>query len=151
MKKLTRTFLILFIFQMAVVGYCQSPSKGVLIGKVQDKSLSLMISEESIQVGLSSLFSPDGQNFDLKSVEIIEYQNRYFLKILGYENQKCMVALKESNGDLFELNDISIPIVVCTGCNDGCEPQFEEGSWHCSDGCPECIKTTAATDHYIFK
>ena len=136
---------------MAVVGYCQNPSKGVLIGKVQEKALGLIISQESIEIGLTSLLSPAGQNFDLKSVEIVEYQNRYFLKILGNENQKCMVALEESNGDLFELNDISIPIVVCSGCDEGCEPQFEEGSWHCSDGCSECIKSTTASDHYIFK
>ncbi|NQU54589.1 MAG: hypothetical protein HQ522_18870 [Bacteroidetes bacterium] len=147
----TKTFLILLVLQMTVIGCGEKSSTGPLIGKIQDESLNLVISTEKIQNGLTNLFSPSGNNFVVKSVEIIEYQNRYFLRITGNENQKCMVALKESKGDLFELNDNNLPIVICSGCPDGCEPLFAEGGWYCSEGCPQCIKTSSVSDHYIFE
>jgi hypothetical protein len=147
----TKAFLILLVFQMTVIGCGEKTSTGPLIGKIQDKSLNLVISTGKIQDGLTNLLSPSGQNFIVQSVEIIEYQNIYFLRITGNENQKCMIALKESKGVLFELNYKNIPIVVCSGCDDGCEPRLEDGGWYCSDGCSQCIKSSSVSDHYIFE
>ena len=152
MKKIiTRAFLILCVVQITIIGCNNNVSTGPLIGKIEDKSLSLIISIEKIQNGLTSLLSPSGQNFIVKTVEINEYQNRYFLKVTGIENQKCMIALKEYKGKLFELNENNIPIVVCTGCDDGCEPKLKEEGWYCSEGCSNCIKTSSISDQYIFE
>ena len=106
---------------------------------------------EKIQNGLTTLLTPSNNNSTVETAKIIEYQNKYFLKITGREDEKCMVVLKETNGDLFESKDNNIPIVVCYGCAEGCEPRFEDGNWYCTEGCPECVKSSSISDRYIFE
>lgn len=152
MKKFaTKSLFILLVFQLTFLGCNTKSSTGLLIGKIQDNSFILEISTKKIQKGLSNLLSHSGQDFVIKSVEIVKYQNRFFLKVNGHEDQKCMIALKEYYGELFELNDKNTPIIVCKGCENGCEPKLKNGVWYCSDGCSECFKTSSVSENYIFK
>lgn len=148
---LKRAILILMLVPILIVGCNNKVSNGPIIGKVEGKSLNLSISLEKVQEGLNSLLSPSGQELIMKTVGIIEYQDKYFLKITGHSYQKCMIPLKEQNGILYEDIASDIPIIICSGCDDGCEPVLLENGWYCSEGCAECVKSTSVSDYYIFE
>ena len=149
-ENIIKTILILVLMQMILLG-CENNSEAPLIGQVDDDSITILISKEKIQDGLTSFLTPSQQDFIVYSIDIVDYQNKYFLKLTGVDNQKCMIALKEHKGKLFELNDNKIPMVICTGCDEGCEPKLTEKGWYCSDGCSSCEKSVSVSDNYIFK
>ena len=150
-KGIMKAILVLLLFQIIIIGCVKKPSNGPLIGNIQGEKFKLEISIDKVQDGLTSLLTPSAQNFIIKSAEIINYENRYFLKVIGNENQKCLIALKEYEEKLYELNDNAIPIVVCSGCDEGCEPILTDNGWSCIGECSECNKTESISDHYIFE
>jgi|GEM_PF-1951543 len=150
-KKLIEKAFFAFILLIFINACTSDDSHGPLIGEINDKDINFEISIDKIQNGLTTLLAPSKSDFIIGNVEIVKKQNLYFLMITGREGQKCMVALKEIRGKLYEASSKTIPIVVCSGCTDGCEPNWTEEGWYCSDGCEDCEKSTTVSDFYIFK
>jgi hypothetical protein len=151
MKKIIKPALLFSLVILAILGFQNNAKHGPLIATNNNGTFSVEISKEKIENSLNSLLTPANSDFKIESYSIVEYQNRKYLKIIGTSNEKCMVALEELNGALYELNDNSIPIVVCYGCNDGCNPQLKSGGWACTDGCTDCGKSASISDQYIFE
>lgn len=150
-RKIKNASLIFILLQLLHFGCTEKKQLGPLIGEIDKTSLNLVVSISKVQSGLNALLTPSGNNFRVKNVEIREYNGTKFLRITGTEFQKCMIALKEYNGKLYELNDQEMPIIICSGCNEGCEPRFGEKGWFCTDGCSNCVKSSSVSDNYIFK
>jgi hypothetical protein len=142
--------IAMIVITLILSGCITDSSSGPIIATIQDNEISITISNEKIQNGLSDLLKPTGQEFTISEVEVVSYQEKYFLSIIGPENQKCMILLQRINENLFEANNNEIPIVICSGCSEGCEPVLSKDGWFCSDGCDSCKKTSSVSDHYIF-
>ena len=151
MKKvffLTSFLLIL----LTLIGFRNQIEQAPLIAKVKDGEYKITLSNATIEKFINS--SPFNFQLKLKSTEIIEHKNRKYLKIIGHENSKCLIALKEVRNKLYELSSLEIPIVICSGCEEGCNPELEEDGWFCtnpSKPCEECAKSETASEDYIFE
>jgi hypothetical protein len=150
MKKIIKPALLFSLVILAILGFQYNAKHGPLIATHSNGVFTVEISKEKIENSLRSLLSPANSDFRIESYGIVDYQKRKFLKIIGTNNEICMVALEEIKGTLYELNDNSIPIVVCFGCDDGCNPKLSPEGWACTDGCTDCRKSASISNEYVF-
>jgi hypothetical protein len=151
MKQIYFSASILLILFILIVGKTQI-EQAPLIAEFRDGEYKIVLSNETIEKFIN--LSPFNFQLQIKSTEIIELKNRKYLKIIGHENSKCLIALKKIQNNLHELSSLEIPIVICSGCEDGCSPEREKDGWFCSNPskpCEECEKSVTASDDYIFE